>query len=428
MAQSIQNICDLPPELLKDIFSKLEDADDFLSVINTCPLWHDILEHRKAEKLFAQVLPILMEEETRRYPLNNMLVFRQVCKEWKRETDRELALSRFETFDREGYWFMEAEKIQRFLTHASSLPDGINPILGNCVTFTLFDQEGFESCVQLIRRYGTYIKTIDLCFRIPDFPLTELQSVLSFMPNMEWLSIIAYVENLIVGPQAPALPPLPLLTELSIQVEHSHSRNDRIRHQQFVDSFVTAYGTQLESFTCSPVLLRLESISDRLPNLTSLEIEGVRETNFKEEDVNILSRAGWKLKRLQILSFTAPTIQCSTALMEMLNKFSATLVSLHLSIQLGHSINPSDLNVFPCLEKVSLRVSSTFSVLPVVMRNRLNLFSAVCPNLKSFRITTVGTKMNAAVRQQLQFAQMEGVFQQLQKFTHGRFESDIYKM
>ncbi|CAL8138836.1 unnamed protein product [Orchesella dallaii] len=435
MAQSIQNICYLPPELLEQIFSWLEDGKDFQSVINTCPLWHDIMEYRKAEKLFAQVLPILMEEETRRYPLNNMLALRQVCKEWKQETDRQLALARpdrfDERFDSDAYSFYGAEKMQRFLMHASALPDGINPILGNFVSFIGVEQQHFGLCMQLIRGYGTYIKSIDLGAYTDRFPIHELQLALTFLPNLEYMFVNTYVEDWTVGYQVLTLPPLPLLKDLCLQTQlpwPCWSRADYLRHQQLIDSFVTAYGPHLESLSCCPLLLRLESISDRLPNLTSLEIEGMRRVSFTEEDIHTLSQANCQLQRLVICSFGAPTIQCSTALMEMLNNFSETLVSLHISIQLERSLEPSDLNVFPNLERVSLRVSSTFSVFLAAMRNRLNLFSAVCPNLKSFRITTVGTKMNAAVRQQLQFAQMERVFQQLQEFTHRRYESDVYKM
>ncbi|CAL8138832.1 unnamed protein product [Orchesella dallaii] len=436
MAQSIQNICDLPPELLEQIFSWLEDVNDFQSVINTCPLWHDIMEYRKAENLFAQVLPILMEKEIRihhrPYPLNNFATFRQVCKKWKQETDRLLALYRFETFDCKAYRFYGAQTMQRFLTHASALPEGINPILGNWVSFTGVDERDFGLCMQLIRGYGTYIKSIHLGshIHVNRFPFHELQLALTFLPNLEYLYANAYVEDWTVGYQVLALPPLPLLKELFLLTEITMpwSTPDYRRHQQLTDSFVTAYGPHLEILTCSPLLLRLESISDRLPNLTSLEIEGMRGMSITLDDIHTLSRADWKLQYLEIASFGAPTIQCSTALMEMLNNFRATLVSLYLSIQLEESLEPSDLNVFPCLKRVSLRVNSTFSVFPEDLRDRLNLFSVVCPNLKILYITTVGKNMNEAVREELQFAEMEGVFQQLQNFTHGRYHSDVHRM
>ncbi|CAL8138812.1 unnamed protein product [Orchesella dallaii] len=383
MADSIENICDLPPELLEEIFSKLEDVTDFQSVINTCPLWHDIMEYRKTARLFGKVLPILMkvkDQKTLHYPIKNMLLFRQVCKEWKLETDRQLALH---------HHFKRTETIQRFLTHASTLPEGINPILGNSVTFEIDAQRDFEPCLELIRRHGTYIKTIFLSFLIRNFPLNELQSALKFMPNLEWLIVKVHVENWIVGDQAPVLPPLPLLTKVSLLTEDSYPQAGPNNNQleRFINSFVIEYGAQLQSLTCSPVLLRIESISNLLPNLTSLEIKESPYISVTEDDLHTLSQADWALEFLTILCHGAPTIECSTGLMTMLNSFSKTLVSLDLSFKLERSINPSELNVFPCLKNVTLRIP--VSPLPEEMKDRVNSLSVRCPNLKILRIATL---------------------------------------
>ncbi|CAL8138820.1 unnamed protein product [Orchesella dallaii] len=423
MAESIESICDLPPEVQAEILSKLEDAEDFQAVINTCPLWHDIMENRKAKMLFAQVLPILLEKAPFRcYPIDNMLVLRQVCREWKRVTDRQLVLNPHDKFDRQAYLFWDDEEIEEFLTHASRLPDGVNPLLGNYADLTITDFEESQPSVQLIHRYGTFLKRVFLHVLIDNYPINELQSLMSFMPNLEWLSLVVYVDDWTAAVEATALPPIPLLKQFFLCIEtldlYGQPRPNYFLIQEFIASFVTAYGPQLETISCPLVLLRLDSISDRLPNLMSLEIDESPGTYFTEEDLHVLAQADWKLRLLKIQRYSMPFIQCSSALIDMLNKFSRTLTSLCFSLELERTFDPLELAVFPCLEIVDLRVSSTFGEFPVEMKDKLNAFSVVCPNLKKLEITTVGSNINAAVKNQLQFAEMQVIFQLLREFTH----------
>ncbi|CAL8138840.1 unnamed protein product [Orchesella dallaii] len=442
MSEFVGNICDLPPELQHEILSKLTDVNDIQSAINTCPQWHDILEYRKTAMLFAKVLPIMIEKGSYCGSIENMLLLRQVSKDWKRETDRQLSLYPFGYFlgdEGKGYHFSEVEEIQKFLTHASTFPDGANPILGNALSLSIADHEDMAPVFHLIRQYGTYIKTISLGYGNDNFPLNQLQSLLNLLPNVEWLIICVRVENW-NEVEAPGLPPLPLLTKLTLEIEDSDDiigPNYIEQRQLFIGSLVAAYGPQLESISCSPILLRVESISDLLPNLTSLEIdEGYTYTSFTNEDVHTLTQSGWELKCLQIGRFGKSPIQCSTELMGMLNNFSETLVTLDLSLQLDRWIDPSRLLVFPCLEIVKLRVSSTFDVLPEWMKDWLSTFSVVCPNLKKLKILTEGTMMNNAVshHHQLQFEEMKNVFPHLldlvfipSPFTdrHDEFHYDI---
>ncbi|CAL8138816.1 unnamed protein product [Orchesella dallaii] len=424
MAESIGSICDLPPEVQAEILSKLEDAEDFQAVINTCPLWHDIKENRKEEMLFAQVLPILLEKARFRcYPIDNMLVLRQVCKEWKRATDRQLVLNPYDKFDREAYNFRDDEVIEEFFTHASRFPGGVNPLLGNYVTLTITDFEDSQPPVQLIHRYGTFLKTIFLLTISDNCPINELQSLMSFLPNLEWLGLAVCVEDWNVAVEATALPPIPLLKQFFLYIEnlgvYGKPRPNYFLIQEFITSFVTVYGPQLETISCPLDLLRLDSISDRLPNLMSLEIDESPGTYFTDEDLHVLAQADWELRFLKVKKYyAAPFIQCSTALIDMLNTFSSTLTSLCFPLELERTFDPLELGVFPCLEIVDLRVSSTFGEFPVEMKNKVNTFSVVCPNLKKLEITTVGANINAALRNQLQFADMQVVFQLLREFTH----------
>ncbi|CAL8138818.1 unnamed protein product [Orchesella dallaii] len=423
MAESIGSICDLPPEVQAEILSKLDDAEDYQTVINTCPLWHDIKENRKAEMLFAQVLPILLEKAPFRcYPIDNMLVLRQVCREWKRATDRQLVLNPHDKFDRQAYLLWDDEVIEQFLTHASRLPDGVNPLLGSYVTLTITDFEDSQPPVQFIHRYGASLKTIFLLTISDNCPINELQPLMSFLPNLEWLGLVLCVEDWKVEVEATALPPIPLLKQFFLYIEnlgvHGQPGPNYFLIQEFIASFVTAYGPQLETISCPLVLLRLDSISDRLPNLMSLEIDESPGTYFTEEDLHVLAQADWELRFLKMQRHSTPFIQCSTALIHMLNTFSRTLTSLCFPLELVNTFDPLELAVFPCLEIVDLRVSSTFNEFPVEMKDKLNTFSVVCPNLKKLEITTVGANINAAVRNQLQFAEMQVVFQQLREFTH----------
>ncbi|CAL8117698.1 unnamed protein product [Orchesella dallaii] len=370
-------LSDLPNEMLEEIFNFLQDPNDFLSVIGTCHRWNDLMSYRKTERLFGKVLPILLKPDL--LTLRTMLTIRQISKKWKQEADFQLEEdpSRFE----QKYIIREAEQLNRLIIHATNLPQGGNPFIGKYLSIGRGDPGTNDSMQQLIQQHGTYLKSITMyCFSKIQFT-----TFLGGIPNVETLTIMGLMRQWHTDDEvdAPPLPPLRRLNNLGIAIYGD--QNDDHRYLHLLSFLLTAYGEQLTTLRCAKQLLRIDRISDLLPNLTQLELfmPHISSDAFTQLDFQVLSQVEWRLQTLSIYEWNFPL---TTEFMTALNNFSATLEDLKLFIQVEETFDPAPLISFPFLKKLYLGITSELRSIPLGMKDRLMKLGGVAPNLEELDI------------------------------------------
>ncbi|CAL8117738.1 unnamed protein product [Orchesella dallaii] len=443
-------ISDLPNEMLEEIFNFLQDPNDFLSVVGTCNRWNDIMSYRKTERLFgkvkwkyifmlsnqkyfkkinnrsfghvqtpvfiAQVLPILLKSDL--LPLRTMLTLRQISKNWQQETGFQLEEdpSRLES----KYDLEETEQVNRFITHASNLPQGGNPFIGKYLSISLADPGAYDSIHQLIQQHGTPLRSIKMFF----FSRNQFASMLGYIPNLEKLSIVGLIDEWVIEDEADALPlpPLLRLNNLCISIFAVGGQVDADdRYLRLLSFLLTAYGEQLSTLKCPPQVLRVGRISNLLPNIRRLELfkELIFTDAYTQPDLQVLSQVEW---RLQTLSISGCYLPLTVELMTALNNFCAKLEDLEISIQLEENFDTDSLVCFPCLKKLKLGITSELRTIPLAMKDRLMTLVGVAPNLEELDIKLRNGAMCDVVWSMEVMNNVADAFQKLKVF---RFFSSI---
>ncbi|CAL8111762.1 unnamed protein product [Orchesella dallaii] len=370
-------ISDLPNEMLEEIFNFLQDPDDFLSVIGTCHRWNDLMSYRKTERLFGKVLPILLKSDL--VPLRSMLTIRLISKNWKQAAEFQLEEdpSKLER----KYDVVGVERVNRFITHASNLPQGGNPFIGKHLMISALVPETYDSIHQLIQQHGTLLRSIEMYF----YTIIQFTSIVGAIPNLETLFIWGFIEVWDIEDEADAhpFPPLLRLNNLSLCL-YGTAQNDDDRTLRLLSLMLTAYGEQLTTLKCPKQLLRVGRIN-LLRNLRRLELikANALTDTYTLPDFQVLSQVKW---RLHTLSLSDCCIQFTAELMAALNNFCETLENLEISIELEENFDADSLASFPFLKKLDLGIASELRFIPLGMKDALIKLSGVSPNLEKLDI------------------------------------------
>jgi len=325
------------------------------------------------------VLPDLLKKD-RRFPLSAMLVLRQVDRSWKRAVDSELAKDPERFGLVEKYTFRNASNLERFLGHVDSLPLGSNPFLGRCANFWLH----LQPVPQLLHTFGRELKTVALT----PVGLTphEFCAILEQLPNVESLRIGRYItlDQSLDAPHPLQLPQLPNLTSLEFISDFPipvYTQEGRQRLQDLVESLLTVYGGNLTSFATHFFVLENVHITPLVPNLKHLKIE---QGDFRQENIQVLVRPGWRLKHLDI---QATAFLPTTDFIDGLNYFAPTLECLKVCIYFENGIDVDALDVFPKLKELHVEVASVKMPWTKIVMTLLQLaISGIAPNLKRFKV------------------------------------------
>ncbi|CAL8138942.1 unnamed protein product [Orchesella dallaii] len=412
-----RHISDLPPEMLEEIFNYLTDPKDFESVINTCPLWHDIMAYRKTERLLAEVFPLVFEH-TDSIPLESVLRIRETSKKWKELAEAELAYNT-SRFRHPKYNFETAEQLEAFRTFATSLPTGSNPFVFRKMEITFTNEAAYISFLQIIQAWGDQLKSILISVPAYEFPQNELVSHLALLPNLKSLDFVGYPENWNVNAGGtPPFPPLPHLTNLTlfrVGLDNGNAVADqKLQHQS--SSFITAYGNQLESLTCPIHLLRIEDIENQLPKLTFLFLWLRARNTINEKDLQVLAKVKWPLYALTIFGHS---VELSREFCGMISYFKDTLKYLALELPLEKDIDISSLEIFPVLKIVTLRITSSQRRIPTGIKNKVGQLGEFFPNLKKIELHLIGAE-TFADEVDLDLGILSNIFPELYDFKLSR--------
>ncbi|CAL8138934.1 unnamed protein product [Orchesella dallaii] len=387
-----QHISDLPPEMLEEIFNYLTDPQDFQAVLNTCPLWHDIMAYRKVERLLGKVFPLVFEHTTS-IPLESMLCIRETSRKWKELAETELAYNT-SRFRHPKYNFQTEEELEEFRTFATSLPRGSNPFAFRNMEITFNNEGAYIFFLEIIQKWGDQLKSIDIRATGLGFPQNELVSHLALLPNLKSLEIAGIPENWDVeaGGTTP-FPPLPQLTSLKlfrVGLDNGIAAVER-QFQHQISSFITAYGNQLEILACPLHLLRIEDIENQLPKLYFLMLQLSVWNTFNEEDFQVLAKIKWPLCALMIHGHP---VELSKEFCGMVSEFRGTLYNLILEVVLEEEddIDTSSLEIFHYVKLVYLRITSSHRRIPSGIKKKLGQFGEFFPNLKKIQLYLIGSE------------------------------------
>ncbi|CAL8091116.1 unnamed protein product [Orchesella dallaii] len=376
----------LPPEIKEKIIDCLDNAQDFLAVINSSPLLHNLMSYKKTTRLFSEVFPILLNVIPN-FPLENILHMRQVNSEWRRQIDIILAANS-RRFVAERYSFEDEAHVESFMAHANTLP-GINPFLGNFLRAWPSTQLCLNAVARLIQTHGRNLKTVSLLILLNAFltpPL--LWHLLSHLPNLQSLTIVSKIQfgEGTLTPAAP-LPPLPNLTGIDISgLMNMNYAYDENLHT-LVAAIILAYGSHLKSLGCSNEQLKIPRLNEITPNLEQLTAY-----SFANEDFEELAQMNWRLENLVLRGDNIPP---SLGLIAALNNFRTTLVFLEFTIRLKEHSNFTSLQVFPKLSQVFVSIDP-LSVISLAEPSFSHL-AVVCPNLEQLSIRYINQRLTKSI-------------------------------
>ncbi|CAL8147365.1 unnamed protein product [Orchesella dallaii] len=380
----MSNSIPLLPELWNMIFGYLTTPEDFQAVINTCQQWHNLLYSKKSVGLFGQVLPILNQmrssEGNLGFDLNALLTMREVNSEWRKQIDKHLNSN-----PKRHSRLSTAADMEAFMTAAAplSIQRG-NPLLGRSLELSIDvrNQDGSVEAIQrLFETYGKEVTTADLGYTFGFVSPQTLASHLALIPSIEVLKIAGIFD---VNDDENHLPvpcySLPKLKRLDISRSY-YARITAETGRVLFSPLLRSCSQTLTYLCAGGYRLKLPGINDLIPNLKQLNVwHPVSELG----DHQVLSELRMKLENICITNWIVPSV----SFLSSLNNFRTTLTILNLNLQVDDAIDSTQLEEFPSLKTVQLRVrSASLNNIPSERQIILFFIPVLCPRLEVFWIT-----------------------------------------
>ncbi|ODM93617.1 hypothetical protein Ocin01_13067 [Orchesella cincta] len=390
---SLITISMLLPEIWEDVFSLLP-ASDFLTVINACQEWRQLLASRRTSMLLPLVLPVLKEY----LPFQTLLHCRSVSKSAKCYIDEALTeysspLQYFQRVSCKDEWFQrnkihqvietmnlkydfrDRKVLEKFLAHftihsyaSSSSNEDANPLLTRHVALSLDLSEDPDEEVEMItacqlRRlllpnYGAHVSvfTCEIMTGFDHFNFLRLLLLLCHLPNLKVLKVVGSLEEWMEEAEYLRVAEFPDLEQL-----------ETLDLEEFTDLHVEGalgpslfkhYGPQLKTLICSGRLfdattITVTKLNIYLPNLLYLRVKAVTSgALFK------LSKIDWQLECLQFKDILSSDRRLNLGqILQTVNKFGKTLTHLELLVLLSseqvNRFDPSKMNMMPKLKTLS---------------------------------------------------------------------------
>ncbi|CAL8134274.1 unnamed protein product [Orchesella dallaii] len=398
------NISMLLPEIWEDIFSLLPSTD-FLTVINSCPEWRELLASRRTSMLLPLVLPILKEY----LPISSLLHCRGVSKSAKNVIDETLTehsspLQYFQQVSCKDEWllqskmhqmvetvnrkydFRERKVLDKFLTHFSinsnthssatnaSTPtsENANPFLTRFIKLSLdlgenpAEDEDDETISQLrfrprpllLAKFGTAVSifTCEVTTGFERFNFLRMLLLLTHLPNLKVLKIVGSLEEWEEEAEYLRVAEFPELEQLeTLDLEEF---SDLHVEGALVPTLFKHYGSQLKTLICSGRLfdattITVTKLNIYLPNLSYLRVKAVTSgALFK------LSKVDWQLEYLQFQDVLWSDRRLNLGqILQVVNRFGKTLSQLQLFVLLSseqvNRFDPSKMSIMPKLKMLS---------------------------------------------------------------------------
>ncbi|ODM90688.1 hypothetical protein Ocin01_15996 [Orchesella cincta] len=378
------------PENWEQIFKDLNPTD-FLSVINTCSEWNQLLHSKKADKLLPLVLPHILEY----LPLSSILRSRLVNKSIFKlvidstlcqfSTNPDLIFSHDPNFQqssltskitslRARFNLQRMDHLRIFLRRAEPLSRiSGNPFLTGNLTIQL-GRDGIdggdqgETLLLMLTRFGTFISSLSISIYHGTHLVTfsTLCSLLSKLPNLKDL----HLNSMIPNEEVPIfdmqrLPPLPLLESLCVM---SFAAMDRTLDATLIMSFLNRYGRQLKLFSCGGRLTISKNFGAGnmfvfTPNLSHVKIRPLNGISMMK-----LALVKWtNLEMLCISGVTDKFERCCYFMdvIRVVNNFRETLKAIELLVTLNfkgsrvvEKISPEEMKEAPNLKKVTTLIEN----------------------------------------------------------------------
>ncbi|CAL8130801.1 unnamed protein product [Orchesella dallaii] len=398
----------LPLEMIEHIFNQLTDPHDFNTVINSHPLWNDLMRNQKTNRLFDLVLPAMMKVATYDPTLADLQILRQVNRNWKQAVDHQLQVDpgRFvsdsasisPTPASASRFYPHQRTANEYLTYANSLIPGSNPFLGNYAQFYTADRweqgQPNNDFLPLLQHYGQHLQRVGLV--VNSLTLEEFIHIMELLPNLErmWMSGALINERLADGL---AFPQLPFFTTLYLGC------NERFL-VEVLEQLLSSLGSTLTSLSCGSYVFQIGGLYQLLPNLRKLYIS---QFDNGLEEIQALSHIDLPLEELGISS-ELPYLPINQEYMNVVNHFSTTLIYLKIDAHLVEGFDVLLLQNFVKLETLELKVCT--EVLEVPKEAQLKLVS-VCPKLKELKVlVSNGRLVTQVIHVSTMMKQMSEIF------------------
>ncbi|CAL8145806.1 unnamed protein product [Orchesella dallaii] len=407
------------PENWEQIFKDL-NPHDFLSVINTCGEWNELLHHKKTEILLPLVFPLILEY----LPVKTIMKCRLINNFiFKRIVDFNLlqySLNPDHLFEHDPHWIDNVNSIRSkvesvrsryqldrlehlnlFLSRSESLSAcGGNPFLTGNLIIEL-GREGIDGSDQgealslMLTRFGHHIISlrISLYNLIPGVTVPTLYSLLGKLPNLKDLHLNAMIPNDLVSSfNAEGLPPIPSLECICFM---SFAARDIVNDVPLILPFLHRYGRQLKVFSCGGRLTGSRNfgvgfLNTLLPNLSHVKLNFTNPHSMMK-----LAMVTWK--QLKMLRICGPTYRhewnCKLVdVVRVVNNFKETLTTLELLLtvtfegsQAVEKLEPEEMNEITNLRKLTtcienLRVEWFWEFLKGCCGNLEELHFQILPN------------------------------------------------
>ncbi|CAL8097606.1 unnamed protein product [Orchesella dallaii] len=365
----------LPPEIWGMIFQYITSKEDFLSVINTCVEWNELLAKNKPKSLFAAVLPSVIPHLDQKAILQCRLVSKSTklsvdttfkslsmvadSRPFSAHYPDSLNQRHFRQIVRKlnGFYNFTSTYVQDFLQRVCAdhpnFNSDFNPFLTGHIAYScLFGvrhQMNQLNTIELLRRLGHHLSSVRIQVNEHSFNENQpnLLTHLSLLPNLKRLEIVTGSSSQTMHvPEEDTLPSpsynfpeLPNLIHISIAI--SLSNQTMIR---FALAMLHKYGPQLTSFHCHRRLLDVQYLTVNVLNNVLSNVENFRLTGISCMWTNArkkLSNVSWGLEKLHLqtdyAAFTAkhPCVITHKNGLAVVNNFHQSLKELLLeTIQL----------------------------------------------------------------------------------------------
>ncbi|CAL8070757.1 unnamed protein product [Orchesella dallaii] len=319
------------------ILSYVTEKKDLESVMNTCQLFHDILQPRAFTEL---ILPLLLLKRT--IPSESLLA----CRGINQYTKSFVETTRFTL----SPWYLNViffHDLDVFIRESlPNLPLNVNPFVCKRAVLHAYSSADLQNFLLLTKNYGSNLNRLFLCVDMTRAVVLEslemLLQVLNHLPKIQILDLdlkdfrttpVENEEDLVISPFIfPALNSFSELTMRFCNTPAGIDNSDNISPfiPQFIQNFFQSYGPQLDSFSCDVSMLNVgippEFFTSTLPNIKQFEMK------FTTPSINTLDTiAQFRFPKLEslILRRCPFSIPFSPALLRILQNFGNSVTDLN---------------------------------------------------------------------------------------------------